>query len=65
MTCVYVWLGGEMIEFVFYQSWRNIGKWDICLCFDCGGVGGAGGCSGCADSSRVYEGGVVLCLCVL
>ena len=34
----------------FTNSRGTWGKWDMCLCFGCGGVG---------------EGGVVLCLCVL
>ena len=31
---------GERIRFRLYQSWRNRGKWDMCLSFGCGGVGG-------------------------
>ena len=33
----------------------------MCLCFGCGGVGSVGW----ADWARVWEGEVVLCLCVL
>ena len=40
------------------------GKWDVCLCFGCGGVGGVEG-SGWAFWDRVWEGGMVLCLCAL
>ena len=32
----------------------------MCLCFGCGGMGSDGG-----KWARVWEGGVVLCLCVL
>ena len=40
------------------------GKWDMCMYFGCGGVGGVGE-SGWVACARVWEGGVVLCLCVL
>ena len=36
----------------------------MCLCFGCGGAGGVGG-EWVGGWSRVWEGGVVLCLCVL
>ena len=29
-----------MIGFGLYQFCRNLGKWDMCLCFGCVGVGG-------------------------
>ena len=35
----------------------------VCLCMGCGGVGGL--LSAWMASSRVWENGVVLCLCVL
>ena len=51
VTCVCVWLGagGVGCEWVtglglgFTNSGGTWGKWDICLCFICGGVGGVGG----------------------
>ena len=33
---------GNRIGFGVYQFWRNMGTWDMCLCFGCGGVGGVG-----------------------
>ena len=30
----------DMIGFGLYQFWGNMGKWDTCLCFGCGGVMG-------------------------
>ena len=39
------------------------GKWDMCLCFGCGGVGGVR-VSGWVAWARVWEGGVLLCLCI-
>ena len=39
---------------------NSVGKWDMCLCFGCGGMGSVGG-----KWDRVWESGVVLCLCVL
>ena len=46
----------------FTNSGGTWGKWDMCLCFGCGGVrGGVGG----GAWARVCECGVVLCLCVL
>ena len=58
MECVCVWLGaggvgGERIGLGLYQSWRNRGNWDMCLCFGCGGVGGVGGVSGRLGPWRV------------
>ena len=52
VTCVCVWLGAgcEMLGvrvtglcLGFTNSGGTWGKWDICLCFVCGGVGGVGG----------------------
>ena len=37
------------------------GVLDMCLCFDCGGVGGVGG-EWVGAWTRVWRGGVVLCL---
>ena len=34
---------GYTIGFGHHQFWRNMGKWDMCLWFGCGGVGGVGG----------------------
>ena len=46
------------------------GKWDMSLYFGCGGVGGVRGVgglwgSGWATWDIIWEGGVVLCMCVL
>ena len=38
------------------------GVLDVCLCFGCDGVGGVGGYG---DLTRIWRGGVVLCLCEL
>ena len=55
---------GEKIGFGLYQSLRNMGKWDMCLCFGCGDVSGVGG-SGWTALAIVWAGGVVLSLCFL
>ena len=58
--------GGEWVTGLglgFTNSGGTWGKWDMCLCFSCGGEGGVGE-SGWAAWSMVWEGGVV-CLCVL
>ena len=34
---------GDRIGFGRYQFWRNMGKWDMCLCFGCGDLGGVRG----------------------
>ena len=62
MTCACVWLGGEWVRRLglgFTNPGGTGGKWDMCLCFGCGGVGGVG-VSGCATWARVWEGGVVV-----
>ena len=56
---------GERIGIGLYQSLRTMGKCDMCLCFGCGGVGGVGAMGGWATWPRVWEGGVVLSLCLL
>ena len=48
----------------FANTGGTSGKWDMCLCFACSGVGGVGG-EWRVAWSRVCEGWVVLCLCVL
>ena len=56
------WVTGLGLGFtIFGGTW---GKCDMCLCIGCGGVGGVGE-SGWAACSRVLEGNVVLCPCVL
>ena len=40
------------------------GVLDVCLCFGCGGVGGVGG-EWVGAWTRVWRGGVVLCMCEL
>ena len=40
------------------------GKWDMCLCFACGGVGGVGG-EWVRGLGQSLGGWVVVCLCVL
>ena len=48
VTCVSVWLvaGWEMLGAGLGSGFTNSGgtrgKWDMCLCFGCGGVGGVG-----------------------
>ena len=65
VKCVRFGLGrGERIGFVLYQSCRNREVRDMCQCLGCCSVGGGGGRLMLAWS-RVYEDGVVLCLCVL
>ena len=45
------------------MCWLGWGKWDMCLCFGCGGVGVGGvGESGWEACARVWEGVVVLCV---
>ena len=41
------------------------GVWDMCLCLGCRGVRGGGSWWLAWDRVCVWEGGVVLCLCVL
>ena len=44
---------------------RGVGRMcDMCMCLARDGVGGVGG-SGWSAWARIWEGGVVLCLCVL
>ena len=53
-------VGGEWVTELglgFTNSGSSWGKWDMCLCFGCGSVGGVG--------ESGWDGGVVLCLCVL
>ena len=65
VTCVCVWLGaggvvGEWMTGLglgFTNSGGTRGKWNMCLCFGCGGVGWAAW-------ARVWEGRVVLCMYV-
>ena len=60
-------VGGEWVTGLglgFTNSEGTWGKWDMCLCFGCGCVGGVGE-SRWAAWANVWEGGVVLCLCVL
>ena len=50
----------------FTNSGGTWGKWDMCLCFGCGGVVWVVlRENGWAAWARVCEGRVVLCLCVL
>ena len=46
----------------FSNSVGTGGVFDVCLCLVCGGVGGVGGEWAW---TRVWRGGVVLCLCEL
>ena len=67
--CLYIYIYIILITTVGYEWVTGLGldvtnsggKWDMCLCFGCGGVGE----SGWPAFARVCEGGVVLCLCVL
>ena len=58
-------VGGEWVTGLGLSFTNSGGTWGsgVCLCFGCGGVGGVRE-SGWAAWSRVWEGGVVLCLCV-
>ena len=59
-VCGICWGGGEWVTRLglgFPNYGGTWGKWD--MCFVCGGVGGW------VAWSRVWEGGVVLCLCML
>ena len=49
----------KRIEVGFYQSCGNRECW---MCVGCGGVGGVGG-AWVGAWTRVWKGGVVLCLC--
>ena len=53
------WLGGLGLGITNPVGLRGV--WDMCLWLGYGGVGG----SGCVAWNRVWEGRVVLCLCVL
>ena len=54
-------VGGEWIRGLgFTNPVGTGGVLDVCLCLGCGGVGG-----GRVAWNRVWEGSVVLCLCVL
>ena len=55
---------GDMIGFGHYQFWRNMGKVG-CVCVLVAVVWVVLGESEWAAWARVWEGGVVLCLCVL
>ena len=44
-----------MTELGFTNSGGTWGKWDMCLCFGCGGVGG----EWVGRLARVWEGGVM------
>ena len=46
---------GEMIGFAYTNPGGTGGKWDICLCFGCGGVDGVCG-SGMGAWAMVWEG---------
>ena len=55
---------GERIGFWLYQSCKNRGSvGHVSVCLGCGGVGGVRE-SGWVAWARIWEGGVVLCLCV-
>ena len=61
-------VGGEWViglDLGFTNPGETCGKWDICLCFGCGGVGGVSGGSVWAYRAMVWEGGVVFSLCLL
>ena len=55
----------ERIWFGLYQSCQNRGSVGrVCVCLGCGGLGvGAVGGEWAGDWTRVWRGGVVLCLC--
>ena len=64
VTCVCVWVGerwevlGEWVRGLGLGCTNpggTGGKWDICVCFGCGGVGGVGCGNGWADWVRVWE----------
>ena len=58
-------MGG--LELCFINSVRTGRVWDVCLCLGCGGMGGVGGCRGKwvgVSCATVWEGGVVLFMCV-
>ena len=60
-------VGGEWVTGLglgITNSGGTWGKWDMCLCFGCSGVSGVV-VSGCPAWARVWECGVLLCLCVL
>ena len=60
-------VGGEWVTGLglgFTNSGGTWGKWDMCLCFGCGGVGGEW-VGGGVVWARVWESGLVLCRCVL
>ena len=54
----------EIIGFGLYQSCGTGEVLDVCLYFGCGGVGGIGR-EWLGAWTRVWWGGVVLCLCEL
>ena len=59
-------VGGDWVTGLglgFTNSGGTWGKWDMCLCFGCGDMGGVG--ESVVGGLGVWEGGVVLCLCVL
>ena len=61
------WIGGEWMRGVGFGFTNPVGTGevlDVCLCFGCGGVGGVGGVGGAwvGAWTRVWRGGVVLCL---
>ena len=61
------WRGGEWMRGLgldFTNPVETGGVFDVCLCFGCGGVGGVGG-EWVGAWTRVWMGGVVLCLCEL
>ena len=71
VTCVCVWLGAVCVErgevmrelgLVLTNLVGTGGVLDVCLCFGCSGVGGVGG-EWVGGWTRVWSGGVVLCLC--
>ena len=66
MKCACVWLGVGVsrLGLGFTNPVETGGVWDLYLCLGCGGVGGVEG-NGWMAWSRVWEGVVVLCLCVL
>ena len=70
MCLARVGVGGEGCEWMrglglsFTNHVGTGGVLDVCLCVGCGGMGGVGG-EWVGAWTRVWRGGVVLCLCDL
>ena len=47
----------------FTNSGETWGKWDMCLCFSCGGVGGVGGVGGRLGPGSGKVGWCYVCVC--